>query len=133
MEGTKQQENRSLIGNRRILVVEDDAGLAEILSLMLSDYDLAMAIDGEKAVQVYIKFRPALVLMDIVMPKMSGVEATKKILEIDPEARVVGVTAYGRKWRKDLLEAGEAGALEVIDKPFRKKDLIEVVERYIDN
>ncbi len=130
MEGTKQQENRSLIGNRRILVVEDDAGLAEILSLMLSDYDLAMAIDGEKAVQVYIKFRPALVLMDIVMPKMSGVEATKKILEIDPEARVVGVTAYGRKWRKDLLEAG---ALEVIDKPFRKKDLIEVVERYIDN
>ncbi|MBO8182474.1 MAG: response regulator [Archaeoglobus sp.] len=118
------------MGNRRILIVEDDAGLAEILCRMLDGYDVALATDGDSAVKAYLKFRPALVLMDIVMPNMSGKEATKKILEIDPDAKIVGVTAFGRRWGKELLEAG---ALEIINKPFRKRDLIEVVERYTNS
>ncbi len=129
-EGTSEKlGDRNLVGNRRVLIVEDDAGLAEILSLMLIDYDLAIATDGDMAVQTYIKFSPALVLMDIVMPKMSGINATKEILGIDPNAKIIGLTAFGRKWKRDLLEAG---ALEVIDKPFTKKGLIKIVERYLD-
>jgi CheY-like chemotaxis protein len=118
----------NLIGNRRILIVEDDASLVEILSLMLSDYDYIIATDGKKAVQLYNMYKPSLVLMDIVLPDMNGIEATKKILERDPEAKIVGITAFGRRWRNDLIEAG---ALEVIDKPLRRKELIEVVERYL--
>lgn len=117
-----------MIGNRRILIVEDDASLVEILSLMLSDYDYIIATDGKKAVQLYNMYKPSLVLMDIVLPDMNGIEATKKILERDPEAKIVGITAFGRRWRNDLIEAG---ALEVIDKPLRRKELIEVVERYL--
>lgn len=119
-----------LIKNRRVLIVEDDAGLAEILCRMLSGYDVALATDGDGAVKAYLKFRPAVVLMDIVMPNMGGKEATRKILEIDPEAKIVGITAFGRRWGKELLEAG---ALEIINKPFRKKDLIDVVEKYMDS
>ena len=122
--------DNELVGNRRILVVEDDAGLAEILCRMLDGYDVALATDGDSAVKAYLKFRPALVFMDIVMPNMGGMEATKKILEIDPDAKIVGVTAFGRKWGKDLLNAG---ALEIINKPFRKKDLLRVVEKYTDS
>ena len=114
---------------KRILIVEDDVDLIEILSLMLSDYDYIIATDGKKAVQLYKIYKPSLVLMDIMLPGMSGIEATKKILEIDPDAKIVGVTAFSKKWGRDLLEAG---ALEVIDKPFTRKRLVEVVERYLN-
>ncbi len=123
------KSGNSLVGNGRILIVEDDAGLAEILSLMLSNYNLIIATNGEKAVQLYKVYKPDLVLMDIMLPGMNGIEATKKILEIDPEAKVVGITAFGRRWGKDLLEAG---AIDIVDKPFRKKELIEVVERHLN-
>ena len=122
-----EKGEQELTGNRRILVVEDDAGLAEILCRMLDGYDVALATDGDGAVKTYLKFRPALVLMDIVMPDMSGKEATKKILEIDPDAKIIGVTAFGRRWGRELLEIG---ALEIIDKPFRRRDLIEIIEKY---
>ena len=118
---------KELTGNRRILVVEDDAGLAEILCRMLDGYDVALATDGDSAVKAYLKFRPALVLMDIVMPNMGGKEATKKILELDPDAKIIGVTAFGRRWGRELLEAG---ALEIVNKPFRRRDLIEIIEKY---
>ena len=120
-------KNAELISNKRILIVEDDAGLAEILCRMLEGYDVALATDGNSAVKAYLKFRPALVLMDIVMPNMGGKEATRKILEIDPDAKIIGVTAFGRRWGKELLKAG---ALEIIDKPFRRRDLIDIIEKY---
>jgi two-component system response regulator/two-component system chemotaxis response regulator CheY len=128
VRGLKSDE-RNLIGNKRILIVEDDLGLAEILCMMLSEYDVTLATDGETAVKAYLKLRPALVLMDIVMPNMRGLEATKKIIEIDPNAKIIGVTAFGRRWGKELLEAG---ALEIINKPFRKRDLIEIIDRYLE-
>jgi len=119
----------SKLVKKRILIVEDDADLIEILSLMLSDYDYIIATDGKKAVQLYKIYKPSLVLMDIMLPGMSGIEATKKILEIDPDAKIVGVTAFGKKWGNELLEAG---ALEIVEKPFTRKRLVEVVERYLN-
>ncbi len=126
---TLKVENGNLVRNRRVLIAEGDNGLVEILSLMLTDYELAVATDGNMAVRAYIEFRPALVLMNMVMPKMSGISATKKILEIDPDAKVVGLTTFGGRWKRELLEAG---ALEVIDKPFTKRGLMKIVERYLD-
>jgi two-component system response regulator/two-component system chemotaxis response regulator CheY len=123
------KEEAKLVGNGRILIVEDDDSIVEILSLMLSDYDFVIAKDGGKAVQLYKIYKPDVVLMDLVLPVMNGIEATKKILETDPDAKIIGVTAFGRKLGKDLLEAG---ALEIMIKPFRKKDLVGVVEKYLN-
>lgn len=114
---------------KKILIVEDDAAFAEILSLMLSDYDHKIATDGKKALELYDIYKPSLVLMDIIMPDMGGIEATKKILEKDPNAKIVGVTAFAKRWGKDLLEAG---ALEIVEKPFTKKKLIEVVKKHLN-
>jgi len=69
------------------------------------------------------------VLMDVMMPVMDGVEATKEIKKIDPQAKIIGLTAYAKKRGKELLEAG---AVEVIEKPFTRKQLIEAIEKYLN-
>lgn len=90
---------------------------------------LYLPTNGEEAVRIYKAFKPEVVLMDVMMPVMDGVEATKEIKKIDPQAKIIGLTAYARKKGKGLLEAG---ALEVIEKPFTRKQLIEVIEKYIN-
>jgi len=118
-----------LKSNKRILMVDNDAGFLKILGLMLSDYDCICATDGEAAVKLYLKFRPALVLLEVVLPKMNGIEATRKILEVDPDAKIIGLTSL-RDRSKDILEAG---AIDVVEKPFRRRELLEVVERYLSD
>jgi two-component system response regulator/two-component system chemotaxis response regulator CheY len=113
---------------KKVLVVEDDAAIIEILKLMLSDYEVMVATNGKSAVNAYKQLNPDLVLMDIVMPEMDGVEATKEILKIDPNAKILAITAYAGRRGKEILEAG---ALEIIEKPFRRKELIERIEKYL--
>lgn len=117
-------------GNKKIiLLVEDDLALLEALELMLKDrYEVVKATNGREAVKLYNTVKPDLVLTDIVMPEMDGVEATKEILRMDPNAKIVGITAYYLSKEKDLLTAG---AKEVLEKPFTRKKLIEVIEKYL--
>ncbi|WP_456329920.1 response regulator [Archaeoglobus sp.] len=112
----------------RLLIVDDDDSIREIVKIMLKDYDVIEASDGEEAVRIYKMFKPELVLMDISMPGKDGVEATKEILNFDPNARIVGLTAFARSRGKEMLENG---ALEVLEKPFTRKTLKELIEKYV--
>jgi len=112
------------------MVVEDDTAVLETVQIMLSDrYDVIPATNGEEAVRIYKMFKPEVVLMDVMMPVMDGAEATKEIKKIDPQAKIIGLTAYAKKKGKELLEAG---AVEVIEKPFTRKQLIEAIEKYLN-
>ena len=119
--------------NRRkklILVVEDDAAVLEVLQLMLSEkYQVVTAKNGREGVMLYKTLKPDLVLMDIAMPEMDGVEATKEILKHDPNAKIIAVTAYATSRGNEMIEAG---ALEVIEKPFTRKKLLETIEKYLN-
>ncbi|RLI82398.1 response regulator [Archaeoglobales archaeon] len=123
-----KEENR-LQNNKRILIVDHDTGVLDILRLMLSDYDCIFATDGEEAIKLYSEFKPTLVIMEIMLPKMDGIEVTKRILEIDPEAKIIGLTAFKYRWGEDLLKAG---AIDVIEKPFRRDELLKIVEKYLN-
>ena len=113
----------------RILIVEDDEAVLEAVELMLGkNYEVMKARNGRDAVKMYRVFRPEVVLMDIVMPKMDGVEATKEILKIDPNAKIIGVTAYASRRGKELIEAG---AKEIVEKPFTRSELINTIEKYL--
>ncbi len=114
--------------NCRILVVDDDDGIREVLKVMLKDYEVVEAADGYEAVKLYEVMKPDLVFMDIYMPKMDGVEATKEILKKDPKAIIIGITAFAKSRKADMLEAG---AKDVIEKPFTRKILKEIIEKYI--
>jgi len=113
----------------RVMIVEDDLAVLEALKLMLEDsYEVIVALNGREAITLYESFKPDIVLMDISMPEVDGVEATRAILEKDPNAVIVCVTAFAAHRGKEILEAG---AKEIIEKPFTRKHLMERIEHYL--
>lgn len=113
---------------KRVLVVEDDSAVLEAVRLMLKDeFEVIVATNGVEAVRIYEAYKPDLVLMDIMLPSMDGVEATKEIMKRDRNAKIVAVTAYATKRGKEILDAG---AKEVVEKPFTRKKLLETVRKY---
>lgn len=112
----------------KILLVEDEPDLLEIFEHMLSEYEIIRASNGEEAIEKFKLHKPELVLMDIELPGIDGVETTRRILSINPETTVIAVTAFASRRRKEMLQAG---AVEVLKKPFRMKDLLETVKKYL--
>lgn len=86
---------------------------------------VGQAIDGEEAVQKYQELLPDCVTLDIVMPKMDGIEALKQIKAIDPAAVVVMVSSAGTKDK--VTEALLKGAKNFIVKPFEEEKVLEVI------
>jgi CheY-like chemotaxis protein len=113
----------------RILIVDDEPAMREVMRLILKNYDIIEASSGFEAVTRCNESKPDLILMDIMMPRMNGIEATKAILEKHPDAKIVAVTAYATHKGKEMLEAG---AIEILEKPFGRKKLEELVKRIVD-
>ncbi len=114
----------------RVMVVDDAIFMRNMLKdiFVRNGYEVvAEADNGETAPQLYQDTKPDLVTMDIVMPKKSGIEALQEIMEDDPQARVVMVSALGQD--SLVLEAVEAGARDFIVKPFKEEKVLETVRR----
>lgn len=115
---------------RKVLIVDDDPMVREVLEIMLSGYyEVIPASNGKEAVRLYRELKPDIVLMDILMPEMDGITATKAIKEIDRNAKILAITAYASSKGKEMLEVG---ALDVIEKPIRKIQLIAKIEEYLE-
>ncbi|AKG90978.1 Response regulator receiver domain [Geoglobus ahangari] len=112
----------------KILVVDDDITMRELLRLMLKNHEVYEADNGNRAIAIYERFKPDVVLMDILMPGMDGIEATKEILKKDPDAIIIGISAFASNKGKDILEAG---ARDILEKPFTRKKLLELIEKHI--
>ena len=102
--------------NTRILIADDHAMLREGMRNLLEkekDFELVgEAADGEEAVRLACELKPDIVIMDIVMPKLNGVEATKQIKQVCPSAALLILTAYSDiRYIIGLLEAGACGYL----------------------
>ena len=111
-----------------ILVVDDNEDFRLILKLILGEFNVIEAENGEIAVDLYLKNRPDLVLMDILMPVMDGITATEKIMKKDPNAKVIAITAYSSRASEIL----NVGAKEVLSKPFKKNSLISTINKYLE-
>jgi two-component system chemotaxis response regulator CheY len=113
-----------------ILVVDDDDFIREVLREMLSKYELVEADNGGRAVQVFKEKHPRLVLMDILMPEMDGIEATRKIMQIDDNAVILGISAFAAVKGEQMLKAG---AREILSKPVRMQELRKKIEEYLED
>jgi len=113
-----------------ILIVDDAAFMRMVIKNILTKagYEVAgEACDGKQAVSMYQELKPALVLLDITMPEMDGIEALKKIIDADSSAKVVMCSALGQS--SMLIEALQAGAKDYIVKPFQPDRVLEAIEK----
>lgn len=118
------------MGAKRLLVVDDALFMRKRIREIAEDagWEIAgEAQDGEEALALYQQEKPDLVTLDIVMPKMDGVSALKQLMQHDPQARVVMVSAVNQKQK--LAECIQAGAIDFIVKPFEKAALRSFFEK----
>src|SRR5437016_13436865 len=113
----------------RVLIAEDHAGLGEGLRSFLELQDgieiVGDAADGAEAVELAVRLRPAVVFMDLVMPKLDGVEAMRELRERVPETRVIILTSYIDDER--LLPAVRAGAAGYLLKNAEPQELARAI------
>ena len=114
----------------KILISDDSILARKLLKDALAEIGCSNFIEaknGEESVSSYISEKPDLVLLDIVMPGVNGVEATKQIIANDPNAYIVIVSSVGTK--SFLEEALVAGAKDFIQKPFNNGALENIVNK----
>lgn len=119
---------------KRILVVDDAMFMRMVIRKNLEEIgysEILEAKDGEEAVQMYTELRPDLVMMDITMPIMSGLEALERIKEIDPAAKIIMCSAVGQEFM--IQKAIEKGAVDFIVKPFDKNSFERTVNTHLNN
>lgn len=113
-----------------ILVAEDEDSNFELVRIVLAKrYRLIRAKNGIEAVTFSEDEKPDLILMDIRMPDMNGLDATRIIKEVNHDVPIIALSAYA--FDENIREAKNAGCDGFLAKPFRVEDLIEVVNKYI--
>jgi two-component system response regulator (stage 0 sporulation protein F) len=117
------------MNSHKILIVDDQNGIRVLLTEVFSSegYMTYQAANGKLAIELVKKEAPDLVLLDMKIPGMDGLEILKHIKKIDPEVKVIMMTAYGEL---DMIkEASDSGALMHFTKPFDIDELRAAVNR----
>ena len=117
---------------KSILICDDAAFMRMMIKDILSKngYNIVgEAENGAKAVEKYAETKPDLVLMDITMPEMDGIQARKKIKESDPGAKIIMCSAMGQQAM--VIESIQSGAKDFIVKPFQPDRVLEAVKKVI--
>ena len=119
---------------RRILVADDVPGTIDVLTRALTrrGYDVAQARDGEEALRQVELFRPDLVILDIMMPKVHGIDVLKAV-RADPATRDIGfIVCSARSFSVDLKQVHDLGVFDFFDKAHENLELLKKVEAFFD-
>lgn len=119
---------------KTVLIVDDVAFVRRTLREIFTESGYQVvgeATDGAQAVDLYPKLKPDLVTMDVVMPELSGIDATRLILKGDPSARILIVSAMEQE--NLVMEAVNAGAKDYVLKPFTAGDLLAACEHALSS
>ena len=114
----------------RILLIEDTEDLGEMIRdiLAIKRYDVRWAKDGESGLQFYIENKPDLIITDVVMPKLNGLDVVRKIRAMEGKHQTPIIVLSARASPEDQLIALEAGATIYITKPCSTTRLINSVQ-----
>jgi len=118
---------------KRILIVEDNPDLRDLLAVVIRrlGHEVAIAITGEEAVEHAPAIKPDLILMDIRLPKLNGVEATIRI-KANPATKDIPVVILSAfPMSSHGTNATEAGAVEILQKPVRVTELEQTLTKYL--
>lgn len=115
-----------------ILIVDDAAFMRMMIKDVLSKNGFVIcgeAENGAKAIEKYKELSPDLVIMDITMPEVDGIQAVKEIKKLNGAAKIIMCSAMGQQAM--VIEAIQAGAKDFIVKPFQAERIIEAVKKVI--
>jgi two-component system response regulator PilR (NtrC family) len=117
---------------KRVLVVDDEPSMREFLEIMLvqEGYQVSTASTGEEGVKMYRLTEPDLVLTDVKMPGMSGLDLIREIHSIDSAVPIIAITAYASA--DDALRAVREGAYDYLSKPFQVEDLRIIIRNALE-
>ena len=116
----------------RYLVVDDSIFARKNLQRILAMFGgevVGEAADGRQAIEAYNRLKPDMVLMDVTMPDMEGIEAAERITNHDPLARIVMVSSVG--YQENISESLRKGALYFVQKPPKPEALYDVIRRVL--
>ena len=115
----------------RVLVVDDSAAIRELISvnLELEGYDVRRAADGQEALDVAAHWRPDVVTLDVVMPRLDGLETCARLRADPATAGVAVVMVTGRAQAADRARGEAAGVDAYLTKPFEPAELVATVAR----
>ena len=115
-----------------ILVVDDDKGIREILEIVLTQegYEVTSVEDGVKAIAKCRRQKYDLIITDLKMPKMDGIEFLKAVKEISPESLVILITAFASG--ETAVKAMQEGAYDYLEKDFDIEDLKVIVQNALE-
>lgn len=117
----------------KVLIVDDAAFMRMIIRDVISKNGyqvVAEAENGAEAIELYGEHIPDLVIMDITMPVMDGIEAVRQIMKNDGNARIVMCSAMGQQ--SMVIESIKAGAKDFIVKPFQAERIVEALKKVME-
>lgn len=118
--------------SKRVLIVDDAAFMRMMIKDILSKngYEVVgEAENGARALEKFKDLNPELVIMDITMPEMDGIQAVKEIRKTTPDAKIIMCSAMGQQAM--VIESIQAGAKDFIVKPFQAERVLEAVKKVI--
>ena len=118
---------------RKVLIADDTALMREMIrgALPVEDYQIVgEATSGDKAVELYKETKPDVMILDINMPKMNGIDALSAIIEYDPEANII--MCSDQKYESMIVMALKKGAKDFIVKPFNAYDILLAVKKIFE-
>jgi CheY-like chemotaxis protein/ribonuclease BN (tRNA processing enzyme) len=118
--------------NGKILIADDVADILELTARVIArlGYEVVQARDGEEALAVFRAQQPDLIILDIMMPKVHGIDVLKSVIAERGERPVGVIMSSAKSFKADVDQAMELGAFAFLAKPFQPRDLVELVQRY---
>jgi UDP-3-O-[3-hydroxymyristoyl] N-acetylglucosamine deacetylase len=113
----------------KVLIIDDEKSILESLSSVLKDegFDVCTAKDGKEGLALFEEVKPRIVLLDVWMPEMDGLEVLSRVKELDPDAVVVVISGHGTI--STAVEAVKMGAVDFLEKPLSIEKVLDVIAR----
>ncbi len=118
--------------NRKILIVEDDEALLKVLQLLLENsYDITLAMNGKQGLELANSKRPDLILMNVMMPEMDGLEVLRRLKENPQMARIPVILLTAKVGDENIYGGYQLGADYYIPKPFTNAQLLNGINLFL--
>ena len=112
-----------------IIIAEDEQSVRDVIEDILGDFSTTVTPNGQEAYDEFIRCRAELIITDLVMPEMDGVEFIKKVREIDHSIPIIVITGYSHR----QVESIKAGATYFFHKPIEYNTLVSQIEFLLSN